>query len=88
MAPKLSYDQLQTYGWAIDPRTGVVWPGYVSLSLCLMIDGRRHVCVPGAGPTLDEAIRDAVIAANAWIQHQRPTHPVRRAIEDDRPIGR
>jgi hypothetical protein len=78
----LSYEMLQRYGWAINRGTGIVMAGYASVSLCLTLDGRRLICIPGAGPTSTEALRDAVAAVNAWIRRQPPTHPARRLFPD------
>jgi hypothetical protein len=77
----LSFETLQAHGWSINRGTGVVRPGYASVSLCLTVDGRRHVCLPGIGSTYGEALRDAVAAVNRWIGRQHHAHPARLATE-------
>lgn len=76
----VDYDTLQRCGWRINAQKGIVRRGYASVSLCLHIDGRRHVCLPGAGQTYGEALLGAVSAANRWIRDQRPSHPARQYI--------
>jgi hypothetical protein len=78
----LSYEALQGCGWAINRRTGVVLPGYASVSLCLTVNGRRHICIPGAGPTPAEALRDAVASVNAWLRYHPSSNPARRILPD------
>lgn len=75
-----SYESLQRHGWTINRQVGVVTLGYASVSLCLMIDGRRHVCVPGLGPTYREAFTCAVAEAYRWIERQNSSHPARRVL--------
>jgi hypothetical protein len=72
---KLDCDALKDQGWTIDTRKGVVLRGYASVSLCLMIEERLHICIPGSGCTYDEAVLDAVAAVNTWLWQQRPPIP-------------
>jgi hypothetical protein len=66
----LTYDQLVERGWAINVGTGIELPRFASVSLCLMRDGRKRVCIPGYGETKADALADAVVEANAWLDRQ------------------
>jgi hypothetical protein len=78
----LSYELLQRQGWAINRGTGIVMAGYASVSLCLTQDGRRLICIPGAGPTSAEALRDAVASVNAWLRYHPSSNPARRILPE------
>ncbi len=75
------YEQLRAMGWAIDPHTGINRQGFASVSFCLYIEDRKHVCLPGFGFTVTEAIADVVNGANDWIRKQRASHPMYRLME-------
>ncbi len=77
------YEQLRAMGWSIDPHNGINRQGFASVSFCLHIDNRKHVCLPGFGFTVTEAIADVVNSANDWIRKQGASHPLYRIIEAD-----
>jgi hypothetical protein len=89
---RLSLEQLYDLGWTIDRRKGVSQPRFVSVSLCLMREGRRSLCIPGYGNTRLQALEDAGRNANAWIARQRdedaesPVPPTQRGGRHRRPL--
>jgi hypothetical protein len=83
MDDTFDYEELRAMGWTINPQTGVNRPGYVSVSFCLIIEGRKHVCLPGFGYTVTEAVADVVRSANAWIGKQEASHPLYRTLRNE-----
>jgi hypothetical protein len=67
----LALQDLFDRGWVLDPHKGVDLPNFASVSLCLMREGHKSVCIPGYGTTRLNAVEDAVQEANAWIVRQR-----------------
>jgi hypothetical protein len=78
------YEQLRALGWTINPQTGINRRGFASVSLCLIIEGRKHICLPGFGQTITEAIADVVHNANTWMGKQQKSHPLFRQIQVER----
>jgi hypothetical protein len=62
--------QLRNHGWTLDSSRGVTLPNFASVSVCLMHEGHRSICIPGYGETRDLALEDAVRGVHAWIARQ------------------
>jgi hypothetical protein len=72
---RLSLERLFENGWMVNRDTGVELPAFASVSLCLMRDGHRSVCIPGYGETRTEAIANAVVEVNVWLERQAVEFP-------------
>jgi hypothetical protein len=68
-------------GWNINPKTGIERRGYVSVSLCLTIDGTKLGCVPSFGISRDQAMRDATAHAKRWMRRQSTEHPMYETLQ-------
>jgi hypothetical protein len=77
-----SLEDLSQMGWNLNPKTGIERKGYVSVSLCLTLDGHQLGCVPGYGVSRDQAIRDATAHAKLWMRRQSSDHPMYATLQD------
>jgi hypothetical protein len=75
----LTLEELGEYGWALHRQTGTVQANFASVSFCLKRDRIRVKCVQGYGPTLGQAVADAVYQANLWMVSEDRAAAMRKA---------
>jgi hypothetical protein len=74
----LTFEELGEYGWASNRQTGSTQVNFASVSFCLKRDGIRVKCVQGYGPTLSQAMADAVYQANLWMVSEEGVAAMRK----------